>query len=94
MNFMTFQWVGVCLWHKPTPAARRAAFELSSFSQTGNRCVFFSFDSAVLDEQLFQVHAKFVKSHDIRGFCAQRFHTVLYTKNAVYTFGLNAGQLG
>ena len=26
--------------------------------------------------------------------CAQRFHTVVYTNEAVFTFGLNAGQLG
>ena len=28
------------------------------------------------------------------GICAGRFHTVLYTKDGVFTFGLNAGQLG
>ena len=28
------------------------------------------------------------------GICASRFHSVIYTKQELYTFGLNAGQLG
>ena len=35
-----------------------------------------------------------LKGKIIIGVCAGRFHTVLYTRNSVFTFGLNAGQLG
>lgn len=41
-----------------------------------------------------QIHAKVLKGKALRGVCAQRFHTVLYTDDAIFTFGLNAGQLG
>ncbi|XP_041354992.1 inhibitor of Bruton tyrosine kinase-like isoform X2 [Gigantopelta aegis] len=41
-----------------------------------------------------QVNTKVLKGRKIVGVCAGRFHTVLYTCDAVYTFGLNAGQLG
>lgn len=37
---------------------------------------------------------KFLKGKEIIGVCAARFHSVIYTKDCVYTFGLNAGQLG
>ncbi|XP_064460638.1 inhibitor of Bruton tyrosine kinase-like [Ornithodoros turicata] len=37
---------------------------------------------------------KFMKQKKIVGICAARYHSVVYTKDAVYTFGLNAGQLG
>ena len=37
---------------------------------------------------------KQMKGKVITGVLAQRFHTVLYNKDSVYTFGLNAGQLG
>ncbi|XP_013776392.1 inhibitor of Bruton tyrosine kinase-like [Limulus polyphemus] len=41
-----------------------------------------------------QLSLKFLKGKEIVGVCAARFHSVLYTKDAVFTFGLNAGQLG
>ncbi|CAL1279292.1 unnamed protein product [Larinioides sclopetarius] len=37
---------------------------------------------------------KFLKGKAVLGICAARFHSVIYTKDSVYTFGLNAGQLG
>ncbi|KFM65426.1 Inhibitor of Bruton tyrosine kinase, partial [Stegodyphus mimosarum] len=37
---------------------------------------------------------KFLKGKEIIGVRAARFHSVMYTKDCVYTFGLNAGQLG
>lgn len=37
---------------------------------------------------------KFLKGKEIIGVCAARFHSVIFTKDCVYTFGLNAGQLG
>ncbi|GFR20075.1 inhibitor of Bruton tyrosine kinase, partial [Trichonephila clavata] len=37
---------------------------------------------------------KLLKGKSIIGICAARFHSVIYTKDSVYTFGLNAGQLG
>lgn len=37
---------------------------------------------------------KFKEQKEFVGICAARYHTVLYTKEAVFTFGLNAGQLG
>ncbi|KAK3098977.1 hypothetical protein FSP39_024899 [Pinctada imbricata] len=40
------------------------------------------------------VNHKAFKGMSFKGVCAGRFHTVLYTKHQVYTFGLNAGQLG
>ena len=43
---------------------------------------------------IFQMNHKVFKGKTIEGVCAQRFHTVVYTKDAIYTFGLNAGQLG
>ncbi|XP_056015291.1 inhibitor of Bruton tyrosine kinase-like isoform X2 [Ostrea edulis] len=41
-----------------------------------------------------QVTGKNIKGKTIKGVCVGRFHTVLYTREAVYTCGLNAGQLG
>lgn len=41
-----------------------------------------------------QVTTKYHKGKKILGVCASRFHTVMYTVDAVFTFGLNAGQLG
>uniref|UniRef100_A0A803XZW9 Inhibitor of Bruton tyrosine kinase n=1 Tax=Meleagris gallopavo TaxID=9103 RepID=A0A803XZW9_MELGA len=41
-----------------------------------------------------QVQAKNLKGRMVIGVAAGRFHTVLWTKEAVYTMGLNGGQLG
>uniref|UniRef100_A0A8D0DVM4 Inhibitor of Bruton tyrosine kinase n=1 Tax=Salvator merianae TaxID=96440 RepID=A0A8D0DVM4_SALMN len=41
-----------------------------------------------------QVQAKNLKGRSVIGVAAGRFHTVLWTKEAVYTIGLNGGQLG
>ncbi|XP_073445780.1 inhibitor of Bruton tyrosine kinase isoform X2 [Dendrobates tinctorius] len=41
-----------------------------------------------------QVQAKTLKGKSVMGVAAGRFHTVLWTKDAVYTMGLNGGQLG
>ncbi|XP_064025549.1 inhibitor of Bruton tyrosine kinase isoform X1 [Pogoniulus pusillus] len=41
-----------------------------------------------------QVQAKSLKGRTVTGVAAGRFHTVLWTKEAVYTMGLNGGQLG
>uniref|UniRef100_A0A8C5PWA2 Inhibitor of Bruton tyrosine kinase n=1 Tax=Leptobrachium leishanense TaxID=445787 RepID=A0A8C5PWA2_9ANUR len=41
-----------------------------------------------------QVQAKTLKGKNIIGVAAGRFHTVLWSKDAVYTMGLNGGQLG
>ncbi|XP_061479196.1 inhibitor of Bruton tyrosine kinase isoform X2 [Rhineura floridana] len=41
-----------------------------------------------------QVQAKNLKGRAVIGVAAGRFHTVLWTKEAVYTIGLNGGQLG
>ncbi|KAL3883749.1 hypothetical protein ACJMK2_029983 [Sinanodonta woodiana] len=41
-----------------------------------------------------QVYAKVFKGKSILGVCTGRFHTVIYTSDAVFTFGINAGQLG
>ncbi|XP_066468568.1 inhibitor of Bruton tyrosine kinase [Tiliqua scincoides] len=41
-----------------------------------------------------QVQAKNLKGRMVVGVAAGRFHTVLWTKEAVYTMGLNGGQLG
>ncbi|XP_036271154.1 inhibitor of Bruton tyrosine kinase isoform X2 [Pipistrellus kuhlii] len=41
-----------------------------------------------------QMQAKYLKGRTIIGVAAGRFHTVLWTKEAVYTMGLNGGQLG
>ena len=40
------------------------------------------------------MNSKNLKGKTIKGVCVGRFHTVLYTGDAVYTCGLNAGQLG
>ncbi|GFY53971.1 inhibitor of Bruton tyrosine kinase [Trichonephila inaurata madagascariensis] len=40
------------------------------------------------------LNLKLLKGKSIIGICAARFHSVIYTKDSVYTFGLNAGQLG
>lgn len=41
-----------------------------------------------------QMQAKYLKGKTVIGVAAGRFHTVLWTKEAVYTMGLNGGQLG
>ncbi|XP_011603638.2 inhibitor of Bruton tyrosine kinase isoform X4 [Takifugu rubripes] len=41
-----------------------------------------------------QVFSKTLKGRSVVGVAAGRFHTVLWTKEAVYTMGLNGGQLG
>ncbi|MEE6476398.1 hypothetical protein FKM82_011060 [Ascaphus truei] len=41
-----------------------------------------------------QIQAKTLKGKTVIGVAAGRFHTVLWTKDAVYTMGLNGGQLG
>ncbi|XP_036172490.1 inhibitor of Bruton tyrosine kinase isoform X6 [Myotis myotis] len=41
-----------------------------------------------------QMQAKYLKGRTVIGVAAGRFHTVLWTKEAVYTMGLNGGQLG
>ncbi|XP_069091721.1 inhibitor of Bruton tyrosine kinase isoform X2 [Pleurodeles waltl] len=41
-----------------------------------------------------QVIAKNLKGRSVVGVAAGRFHTVLWTKEAIYTMGLNGGQLG
>ncbi|XP_019711856.1 inhibitor of Bruton tyrosine kinase isoform X1 [Hippocampus comes] len=41
-----------------------------------------------------QVFSKALKGRTITGVAAGRFHTVLWTREAVYTMGLNGGQLG
>ncbi|XP_061919582.1 inhibitor of Bruton tyrosine kinase-like [Entelurus aequoreus] len=41
-----------------------------------------------------QVFSKTLKGRTIIGVAAGRFHTVLWTREAVYTVGLNGGQLG
>lgn len=38
--------------------------------------------------------SKTLKNKEVIGIAAGRFHTVVYTRDAVYTLGLNAGQLG
>lgn len=40
------------------------------------------------------ISMKFLKDKKALGVCAARYHTVIYTKDAIYNFGLNAGQLG
>uniref|UniRef100_A0A8B9RHS8 BTB domain-containing protein n=1 Tax=Astyanax mexicanus TaxID=7994 RepID=A0A8B9RHS8_ASTMX len=41
-----------------------------------------------------QVTSKSLKGRTVIGVAAGRFHTVLWTRDAVYTMGLNGGQLG
>ncbi|XP_015455910.1 inhibitor of Bruton tyrosine kinase isoform X2 [Pteropus alecto] len=41
-----------------------------------------------------QMQAKYLKGRTIIGVAAGKFHTVLWTREAVYTMGLNGGQLG
>ncbi|XP_036394726.1 inhibitor of Bruton tyrosine kinase isoform X1 [Megalops cyprinoides] len=41
-----------------------------------------------------QVSSKCLKGRTVIGVAAGRFHTVLWTREAVYTMGLNGGQLG
>ncbi|XP_072250913.1 inhibitor of Bruton tyrosine kinase isoform X2 [Leuresthes tenuis] len=41
-----------------------------------------------------QVFSKTLKGRTVIGVAAGRFHTVLWTREAVYTIGLNGGQLG
>lgn len=39
---------------------------------------------------------KYLKNHSVKveGICAARFHSVVFSSDAIYTFGLNGGQLG
>ncbi|XP_068137640.1 inhibitor of Bruton tyrosine kinase isoform X2 [Hyperolius riggenbachi] len=46
------------------------------------------------DELTCLVQAKALKGKSVIGVAAGRFHTVLWSKDAVYTMGLNGGQLG
>uniref|UniRef100_A0A8C9E1D2 Inhibitor of Bruton tyrosine kinase n=1 Tax=Phocoena sinus TaxID=42100 RepID=A0A8C9E1D2_PHOSS len=46
------------------------------------------------DEQTCLMQAKYLKGRTVTGVAAGRFHTVLWTREAVYTMGLNGGQLG
>ncbi|XP_036850375.2 inhibitor of Bruton tyrosine kinase isoform X6 [Manis javanica] len=41
-----------------------------------------------------QMQVKYLKGRTITGVAAGRFHTVLWTREALYTMGLNGGQLG
>lgn len=41
-----------------------------------------------------QVFSKMLRGRSVIGVAAGRFHTVLWTREAVYTMGLNGGQLG
>jgi hypothetical protein len=41
-----------------------------------------------------QMNAKSLRGYQIIGACARRFHTVVWSLDSVFTFGLNAGQLG
>uniref|UniRef100_A0A3Q3JX55 BTB domain-containing protein n=1 Tax=Monopterus albus TaxID=43700 RepID=A0A3Q3JX55_MONAL len=47
--------------------------------------------SAIVPKQVF---SKTLKGRTVTGVAAGRFHTVLWTREAVYTMGLNGGQLG
>ena len=40
------------------------------------------------------IYNKVLRNKTLTGVAAGRFHTVVYTNEALYTFGLNAGQLG
>lgn len=40
------------------------------------------------------ISLKFLKGKKVIGVRAARFHSVIFTKDCIYTFGLNAGQLG
>ena len=35
-----------------------------------------------------------MKGQHIRGICSEKYHGVIYTDDALYTFGSNGGQLG
>ena len=41
-----------------------------------------------------KIISKVFQGHVILGVCAARFHSVVYSQEAIFTFGLNAGQLG
>jgi len=43
---------------------------------------------------LVQLNSKVLRGVKIIGVCTQQLHTVLCSKDTVYTFGQNAGQLG
>ena len=40
------------------------------------------------------MNAKVLRGRDFKGVLAQRFHTLVYTQDSIWVFGLNAGQLG
>ncbi|ESO93242.1 hypothetical protein LOTGIDRAFT_82061, partial [Lottia gigantea] len=40
------------------------------------------------------INQEVIKGYNIMGICAGRYHSVVYSRDAVFTFGLNAGQLG
>lgn len=46
----------------------------------------------VLSPRLISI--KFLKDKKAVGVCAAKYHSVIYTEDGIYTFGLNAGQLG
>lgn len=41
-----------------------------------------------------QLNARNLRGYGIVGVCARRYHSVIWAHEAVFTFGLNAGQLG
>ena len=46
------------------------------------------------DYFIFQISHKSLKGKIMIGVAAARFHSAIFTKNELFTFGLNAGQLG
>ena len=44
--------------------------------------------------QFFQIQHKQLKGKFMTGIAAARFHSAIYTRHELFTFGLNAGQLG
>ncbi|ELT94596.1 hypothetical protein CAPTEDRAFT_128118, partial [Capitella teleta] len=65
---------------------------LNAYSQLGH-----STSGACLTPKMVRMKSNsspLLKGHQIIGVIARKFHTVLYTQEAVFTFGLNAGQLG
>lgn len=74
-------------------------------TQTGQRNVAWSYGHCVLVSVYIhesfiviscwqQVSCKALKGRIVIGVAAGRFHTVLWTRDALYTIGLNGGQLG
>ena len=42
----------------------------------------------------FKISNKILKGEIMTGVAAARFHSAIHTKDELFTFGLNAGQLG